>query len=154
MTGVQTCALPIYLDGERTPNRPRATGVLAGLRNDVSAESLARSVVEGVLGGLIDGIGALTAAGAPTGARLVVVGGGARMAAVPQVLADLAGRPVEVCDTEELVALGAARQAAAVLTGEWPAWKAVVRATVEPAIGDDQRAAVLARYAGRRDLEA
>ena len=30
-----------YLDGERTPNRPDATGTLAGIRTDVSREALA-----------------------------------------------------------------------------------------------------------------
>ena len=34
-----------YFDGERTPNRPKATGVLAGLRNDVTRETLARATV-------------------------------------------------------------------------------------------------------------
>ena len=106
------------------PTKPDVDLVQEELRD------VARSVIEAVLCGLIDGVAALAAAGASTGGRLVVVGGGARMAAVPQVLADLAGRPIEVCDTEELVALGAARQAAAVLTGEWPAWSVVIAPTV------------------------
>nr|MBA3288369.1 xylulose kinase [Acidimicrobiia bacterium] len=43
-----------YLDGERTPNRPEATGVLAGLRTDVTREQLARAAFEGVVCGLLD----------------------------------------------------------------------------------------------------
>ena len=48
-----------YLDGERTPDRPEATGVLAGMRSDVSREQLARAAVEGVVCGLLDGLDAL-----------------------------------------------------------------------------------------------
>ena len=50
-----------YLDGERTPNRPSATGVLAGLRTDVTREQLARAAVEGVVCGLLDALDALRA---------------------------------------------------------------------------------------------
>lgn len=102
-----------HLDGERTPNRPDATGALHGMRSDVSREQLARAAVEGVVCNLLEGADHL-----PDGdGRLLLVGGGARSAAYPQVVADLTGRPVTVPDTDELVALGAALQAAVVLTG-------------------------------------
>ena len=38
-----------YLDGERTPDRPTATGVLTGLRSDVTREQLARAAVVSAL---------------------------------------------------------------------------------------------------------
>src|SRR5207248_11219837 len=42
-----------YFDGERTPDRPHATGVLAGLTTrNASPENLARAAVEGVLASL------------------------------------------------------------------------------------------------------
>jgi xylulokinase len=107
-----------YFDGERTPNRPEATGVLAGLRTDVSREQLARAAVEGVVCGLLDGLDALLAAlpgAAPAEGRLVLTGGGARSLAVQRVLAGLADRPVVVAASDQAVALGAAVQAAAVL---------------------------------------
>jgi xylulokinase len=50
-----------YLDGERTPNRPDATGVLAGLRSDVTRADLARAAFEGVVCGLLDAYDALVA---------------------------------------------------------------------------------------------
>ena len=50
-----------YLDGERTPDRPSATGVVTGMRSDVSREQLARAAVEGVVCGLLDGLDALSA---------------------------------------------------------------------------------------------
>ena len=128
-----------YFAGERTPNRPDATGSLTGLRPDVERPQVARAAVEGVLCGLLDGLDALVAAGVvldPAG-RLVVVGGGGRSAAVRQVLADLAERPVTVPDGDEHVAAGACVQAAATLHGTDPtavatAWRLGHGATVEP----------------------
>ena len=84
-----------YLDGERTPDRPSATGVIDGMRSDVGREQLARAAVEGVVCGLLDGLDALSAF-APADRRLILVGGGARSRAYRQVLADLSGRPVLV----------------------------------------------------------
>ena len=126
-----------YFDGERTPNRPDATGTLAGLHSDVSRGQLARAAVEGVVCGLLDGLDALHAAGVDTSGRMFLVGGGARSAAYCQVLASLAGRTVTVPDAEELVATGACVQAAAVLQQRPPievatAWGLGTGATVEP----------------------
>ncbi|HEX3770764.1 MAG TPA: xylulokinase [Polyangiaceae bacterium] len=115
-----------YLDGERTPNRPDARGVLAGLRSDVTPGQIARASVEGVVCGLLDALDALAAAGVDTSGRLVLVGGGARSRAYRRAVADLAGRPIRVPRDEELVAKGACVQAAAVLHGRPPA--AIARA--------------------------
>jgi xylulokinase len=104
-----------YLDGERTPNRPDATGQVLGLRSDASREDLARAAFEGVVCGLLDGLDVLAAATEVEDGRLVLVGGGARSAAYRQVLADLSGRSVVVPDHPEQVATGACVQAAAVL---------------------------------------
>ncbi len=109
-----------YLDGERTPNRPDATGVLAGIRSDVSREQLARASVEGVVCGLLDGVDSLKAAGVPTDGRVLVLGGGARSVAYRHITADLIGRPIEVPDADEHVATGACVQAAAMRTGSAP----------------------------------
>ena len=106
-----------YLDGERTPNRPRARGLLAGLRSDLTREQLARAVFEGVVCGLLDGLDALVRLGVRTDGRLIVTGGGARSPAYRQLLADLSGRPVFASEITETAAAGAAVQAAAVLLG-------------------------------------
>jgi xylulokinase len=102
-----------HLDGERTPNRPHATGLLAGLRSDVTRAQLARAAVEGVVCNLLAGADHLPV----SDGRVLLVGGAARGRAYQQVVADLLGRPVHVPDAGELVARGAALQAAAVLTG-------------------------------------
>jgi xylulokinase len=151
-----------YLDGERTPDRPGATGVLAGLRRDVGRGDVARAAVEGVVCGLLDGLDALGAVAPVTGGALHLVGGGARSAAYRQVLADLTGRPVLVPAGDEHVALGACVQAAAVLHGRPPlevaaAWAGAspgATEVTEPGPGAAAAAEVRAAYAARRDREA
>ncbi len=106
-----------WFDGERTPDRPDATGVLSGLRPDVSRAQLARAAVEGVLCGLLDGVDALETAVGPAAGRRVLTGGGARSAAYRQVLADLSGQSWTAVADEEFVARGAALQAAAIANG-------------------------------------
>ncbi|MDP9416980.1 MAG: FGGY family carbohydrate kinase, partial [Actinomycetota bacterium] len=64
-TGADGLVLVPYLEGERTPNRPDATGALHGLRLRTSTPAhLARAAVEGLLCGLADGLDALVACGA------------------------------------------------------------------------------------------
>ncbi len=103
-----------YLDGERTPNRPRATGMIEGLRSDVSREQLARAAVDGVACGLVDALDALRVH-APVAGKIVLVGGAARSAAFRRVIAGLVDVPVLVSAQEQAVATGAAVQAAATL---------------------------------------
>ncbi|HYA67202.1 MAG TPA: FGGY family carbohydrate kinase, partial [Acidimicrobiales bacterium] len=53
--GARGLVLVPHLDGERTPNRPDATGTLRGLRTDVTPAFLARAAVEGVVCNLLEG---------------------------------------------------------------------------------------------------
>lgn len=141
-----------YLEGERTPDRPDATGAWHGLTLDtLTAAHLARSAVEGLLCGLADGLDALVAQGT-TVRRVLLVGGGARSEAVRHIAPAVLGVPVVVPAPGEYVADGAARQAAWVLSGadEPPAW-ALPGASVHEA---DPQPAVRARYAQVRDLTA
>jgi len=120
-SGCDGLVLVPYLVGERTPNRPNATGTLEGIRSDVSRELLARAAFEGVVCSLLEGLDAIEAAGVPTRiGRLVLVGGGARSSAYRQILATLAGRPVTVPNDNEVVSAGAAVQAAVLATGSDP----------------------------------
>lgn len=120
-SGCDGVVLVPYLAGERTPNRPDATGTLHGIRPDISRELVARAAFEGVICGLLEGLEALGVAGVPTGGgRLVLVGGGARSVAYRQVLATLAGRPVTVPTHGEIVSAGAALQAAVLVADADP----------------------------------
>ena len=105
-----------YFDGERTPNRPGDSGLLSGIRSDVSREHLARAAFEGVVCNLLAGIDELVRR-VPAAAKgnVILIGGGARSRAYQQIVADLSGRPVVVPVVGEPVARGAAVQAAAVL---------------------------------------
>ncbi len=116
-SGASGVTLLPYFDGERTPDRPDATGTIAGIRADVDREDLARAAFEGVVCGLLDGLDALSDVVPLDDGPLLLVGGGARSAAFRRFLADLSGRPVLVPQVEEAAATGAAVQAAAVLTG-------------------------------------
>ncbi len=103
-----------YFDGERTPDRPAAGGVLARLAAETSREEVARAAFEGVLCGLFAGLDTLRAVGVPADGRILATGGGAASPAYRQFLADMASQPVLVCDLAETSAAGAAIQAAAV----------------------------------------
>ena len=104
-----------YLDGERTPDLPKASGTLAGIRSDVTREQLARAAVEGVVCGMLDALDALSSH-APVDS-VVLTGGGARSEAYRSVFAELCPVPVAVSTVDEAVATGACVQAAAVADG-------------------------------------
>src|SRR6266508_1686372 len=141
-----------YLEGERTPNLPDASGLLAGMRlANMEPENLARAAVEGVLCGLADGLDALREQDVAV-RRVLLVGGGSRSAAVRALAPLVLGAPVGVPEAAEYVALGAARQAAWALGGgteppEWPLGQAAVRQPEDSEAG----AAVRARYAEVRE---
>jgi xylulokinase len=116
--GGEVTVLP-FLDGERTPNLPLATGLVTGLRHDTTSGQVLRAVYEGAAHALLAALGEVSAhgSGIPDDEPLVLIGGGAQGKAWLEVIRRLSGRPVVVPDTGELVALGAAAQAAACLTG-------------------------------------
>jgi len=102
-----------YLDGERTPNRPTATGVFKGLTSAVSRSDLARAGVEALLCSLADAVDALGV----SPQRVLMIGGAARNPAIQQLAPAILGVDVLVPQPAEYVALGAARQAAWALAG-------------------------------------
>ena len=107
-----------YLEGERTPNKPDATGAVHGLTLGTSTPAhFARAAVEGVLCGLADGLDALRAQGADV-RRVLLVGGGARSEALRRSAPQVLGCEVLVPVAQDAVADGAARQAAWALSGD------------------------------------
>ncbi|MFG3224799.1 xylulokinase [Kitasatospora sp. NPDC048194] len=110
-----------YLDGERTPDLPGASGLVHGLRHDTTPGQLLQAAYDGAAHALLTALdGVLRAGGAdPTDDEpLLLIGGGARGRAWQRTVLRLSGRAVQVPAAQELVALGAAAQAAALLTGE------------------------------------
>jgi xylulokinase len=108
-----------YLDGERTPDYPGASGSIVGLRHDTRPQQILQAAYDGVVAGLLaalDEIGANTG-GVDAEAPLILIGGGARGAAWRATASRLSGRRLQLpCETE-VVALGAAALAAASLDG-------------------------------------
>jgi xylulokinase len=142
-----------YLDGERTPDLPHARGLLHGLtRANATPARLARAAVEGLLCGLADGIDALRSSGVDV-RRAVLIGGGARSAAVQALAPAVLGLPVLLPEPAEYVALGAARQAAWALSSasdEPPGWVVPGRELPPADPATDVRDAYAATLAGTR----
>lgn len=138
-----------YLDGERTPNRPEATGTMHGLTSATNREDLARAVIEGLLCSLQDAVKALeSATGVPT-RRIMLIGGGSQSEALRRIAPQVFGVAVNVPAPGEYVALGAARQAAWALSGadQPPAWPGAESVVFE----DTPQPQVYERYAELRD---
>ncbi|HSK51222.1 MAG TPA: xylulokinase [Clostridia bacterium] len=135
-----------WFDGERTPDLPGAAGTMVGLRHDTRPEQILMAAYEGAIASLLDAVEAIAvqSGGLDAGAPLVVLGGGARGRTWVDVVRRLSGRPVLIPAAEELVALGAAVQAAAVLLGDDAAalaarWGTGAGTLLEPAARDDER---------------
>jgi xylulokinase len=112
-----------YFEGERTPNRPDAKGLLAGINNhNLTAENIARCAIESILCGLIDSFASLQSSGAKI-ERVMIVGGAAKNPGVGPIASAILGREVMTFPPREFVADGAARQAAWALSGELPNWQ-------------------------------
>ena len=150
--GAHGLTLLPYLDGERTPNRPDASGTLHGLTSQTTPDDLARAAVEGLLCSLADAVDHLTQATGATPRRVLLIGGGARSAAVCALAPAILGLPVVVPRPDEYVARGAARQAAWALSGasEPPQWPMPDQRTYEAEPTPDVRA----RYAELKDRTA
>ncbi|MFP3986441.1 xylulokinase [Streptomyces sp. E11-3] len=136
-----------FLDGERTPNLPDASGLLHGLRHDTSGGQLLQAAYDGAVFALLQALDLVldVDAGADPApeAPLLLIGGGARGTAWQQTVRRLSGRPVQVPDADEPVALGAAAQAAGLLTGEDPAavarrWGSARGPVLDPVARDEE----------------
>jgi xylulokinase len=123
--GAEGLSLVPYFEGERTPNKPHATASLHGMTLcNTTPANLARAFVEAMLCAQLDGLDAMSALGVVP-QRVFLIGGGAKSAATRQIAPPIFGCEVLVPPDGQYVALGAARQAAWVLSGAdrppvWP----------------------------------
>lgn len=101
------------------PGADGRPGEMRGIRGDTDAEDVARATIEGVVCTVLTAVEALRDADVPVGGRMFLVGHGARMHALAQVLADISERVVSVPKGER-GASGACVQAAAALHGQPP----------------------------------
>lgn len=120
--GADGLTLLPYFEGERTPDRPEATGALTGLTlSNSNPENIARAMIEGMLCGLVDAVSQLEIQGVEVG-RILLIGGAAKNPAIASIASSLFGRPVHLPQEGEYVADGAAKQIAWALQGSEPQW--------------------------------
>ncbi|MBG7587624.1 xylulokinase [Rothia kristinae] len=129
-----------YFAGERTPDLPEARAQLLQMGAGFGRKTLARAAVEGLACSVLEALEKVLDQTGARAQRVLLVGGGAGSGALRTILAGILGRDLEVPDPEEFVALGAARQAAWVLSGatQPPRWSAartrIVRADPTPGV--------------------
>ncbi|MFF0724072.1 xylulokinase [Streptomyces sp. NPDC004134] len=131
-----------FLDGERTPDLPHASGLVHGLRHDTTPGQVLQAAYDGAVHALLTALAEVSGPDADPGAPLLLIGGGAQGAAWRETVRRLSGRAVQVPRAQELVALGAAAQAAGLLLDEDPAavarrWSTAEGRTYEPLERDD-----------------
>ena len=115
--GANGLTLLPYFEGERTPNRPDATGVFSGMNlNNSNPSDLARAMIEGMLCGMADAVNSLEKLGVEV-KRILLVGGAAKNPAVGKIASAIFGREVLIPPPGEYVAIGAAKLAAWALLG-------------------------------------
>ena len=147
--GAHGLTLLPYFEGERTPNRPTATGVFSGMNiANSNPADIARAMIEGMLSGLADAVAALVDLGVDI-KRVLIIGGAAKNPAVGQIASALFGRPVLIPPAGEYVADGAAKQAAWALLGGAtpPVWDLGKATHIEAAATPE----VLEKYRTLRD---
>ncbi|MGY3171563.1 xylulokinase [Pseudomonas sp. TE12234] len=105
------CMLP-FLNGERVPALPHATGSVLGLNmTNLTQANLCRAVVEGTTFGLRYGLDLLRDNGLQS-RSICLIGGGSKSQVWRQIVADTMNTPVICTEQSEAAALGAAIQAA------------------------------------------
>ena len=115
--GANGLTLLPYFEGERTPNRPDATGVFSGMNlSNSNPEDFARAMIEGMLCGMADAVASLEKLGVEV-KRILIVGGAAKNPAIGKIASALFGREVLIPPPGEYVAIGAAKLAAWALLG-------------------------------------
>ena len=107
-----------FLTGNKDHTRPES-GSLHGVRLSHGRAHLLRATVEGLCFELARRIGWLVESGCPID-RLIMCGGGSRSRCTPQIVADVAARPVTLPAQAEISAFGAAVLARAVLEEDAP----------------------------------
>ena len=147
--GAHGLTLLPYFEGERTPNRPNATGVFSGMNiANSNPADIARAMIEGMLSGLADAVQSLADLGVDI-KRVLIIGGAAKNSAVGEIASALFGRPVLIPPAGEYVADGAAKQAAWALLGGAtpPVWNLGKATHIEAAATPE----VLEKYRTLRD---
>jgi glycerol kinase len=128
---------------------PYARGMIVGLTRGTRREHLARAALEAIAYETVDAVRAQEAASGERLEALKADGGAVANRWLMQFQADVLGAPVIVPEVAETTALGAA-YLAGIATGIWTReqvgemWREAAR--YEPAMGEDERASLLAEW--------
>jgi xylulokinase len=130
-----------FLSGERLPNYPDARGSVVGIDHTTTPGEILLAAYEGVAFSLVQSIGVLHAhsSGIDSDAPIILVGGGAKGKVWQKTISRLSGRELVIPKSDELVAYGAAAQAAGILNNE-----AAVDVATRWNVSDGQRLAASA----------
>jgi len=109
-----------FLSGERLPNYPDARGSVVGIDHATTPGEILLATYEGVAYSLVKSLDVLHAhsSGVDADAPIILVGGGAKGVIWQETIARLSGRELVIPHATELVAYGAAAQAAGMLNTE------------------------------------
>ena len=109
-----------FLSGERLPNYPNSRGSLYGVDHSTTSGEILLAAYEGVVYSLVESLEVLNkhSSGIPEDSPIILVGGGAKGKIWQDTVSRLSGRNIIIPKSEELVAYGAASQAAGVLNNE------------------------------------
>lgn len=115
----QVVVMP-YLSGERLPDYPYARGSVVGIDHATAPGEVLLAAYEGVAYSLVRSLDLVEvhSSGIDPDAPIVLIGGGARGRVWQETIGRLSGKALIIPDSDELVAWGAAAQAAGILTGE------------------------------------
>jgi xylulokinase len=148
--GAEGLVFAPYLQGERCPHPdPAARGAFVGLSLRHTRGHLVRAIIEGVSFAMTEILTLVRSMGVEV-RTLRVGGGGAKSPQWRQLLADLAGVPVEIPTTEEGGAYGAALLAG-VGVGHWPSVPAACAACVHATDRVDPASSISSDLAHSRD---
>ncbi|MCJ7726250.1 MAG: xylulokinase [Acidimicrobiia bacterium] len=111
-----------YFDGERTPNLPNAAASITGLRHTTEPGEILLAAYQGAVLSLLEALDVIDglSSGIDPEAPIVLIGGGAQGKTWRRVVRAMSGRSVQIPEETELVALGGAAQAAAMLCDDLP----------------------------------
>jgi xylulokinase len=141
-----------YWNGAQTPHwDSQASGVTLGWRGCHTRAHFYRSILEGIAFELRQQLDGLEDARGESVEVIRAMGGGARSALWTQILADVFDRPLEVCASGEVSALGAAAVALTAI-GEYPSLPEAAAAVAKTDGVIEPRPSAAAGYAELRGI--
>ncbi|AIG01354.1 xylulokinase [Pseudomonas fluorescens] len=144
--GAEGVSMLPFLNGERVPALPHATGSLHGLTmTNLTRGNLCRAVVEGTTFGLRQGLDLLRQTGLHSHS-IRLIGGGSKSPVWRQMVADIMDTEVVCTEQSEAAALGAALQAAWCQSGESLEALCARCVSIDPASRTQPVAASVAAY--------